>query len=510
MPTQSIRRTWDYAQLAKETVKLRFSREGKAKHAAQCLVAQRLGKLRGLPQKMGQMIAFRSSETDSNAFDSLYESSEPLPWSTMRSVLEAAWEADPESLFQQINPAGKAASLGQVHHATLSTGHEVAIKIQYPGIRQAVLADLHSLGWLAKPFGNLSQGFDFDGYRTTILQRLEEELDYKLEAKAQKAFAVGPGQNPWVIVPRVDEELSCENVLVSQWIDGETWQQVIATWPSDQRRELGRRLLVWFLESVFCFGQLHADLHPGNVRFQRTEDGPKIVLYDFGSVYRMDDSERLALLRLIRATRQQDESPLPLLTMLGFEPDLLQPMSARLPALCRVLLEPFCVDHPYDTRRWSLSERLNDVLGEDRMNFRIAGPPRLIYVLRAFQGIVNYLKGLDAKVLWGQAIERYLQEYQKELNALVLPKIAGEDFATIAQRLKVQVSRNGRLKANVTLAASAIDRLEQFLDEETLSRIQEEKIDLQQITADVRRRGYAPGSVFELSDPRREVKVWLE
>lgn len=510
MPVESIRRTWNYAQLAKDSVKVRWSHDDKAKQAAKTLVAQRLGRMRGLPQKVGQMMAFSSDQAQQDAFGTLYESADPLPWSVMRPILQAAWEVDPDTLFQEIAPHGKAASLGQVHAATLSGGRKLAIKIQYPGIHDAVMADLSALGWLAKPFGNLSGGFDLEGYRHTILEGLKNELDYRLEASTQAAFADGPGRSPWVIVPQVDQELSCENVLVSEWIDGDSWQDVQSHWSREEKSELGRRLLFWFLESLFEHGQLHADLHPGNIRFLRSGDGPKIVLYDFGSVYHMSQTERTTLLRFIQATRDQSEAPLPFLVALGFRHDLLEPLASRLPALSRVLLEPFCVDHPYDTSQWQLSERLNDLLGAERMNFRMAGPPNLIYLLRSFHAMIMYLGGLDAKVLWYRGVQSHVAKQRQAIDQLQLPQLPTSDYQTLAKHLKVQVLRDGQLKASVTLAAAAIDRLENFLDEETLRRIQEERIDLVEIVRDVRRRGYVPGSVFELADPQREVKVWLE
>jgi len=510
MPVETIRRTWNYAQLAKASAKARWTHDDQAKQAAQKIVAQGLGKMRGLPQKVGQMMAFSADVSQQEAFGDLYESAEPLPWSTIRPILQAAWDVDPDTLFQEIDPHGKAASLGQVHAATLQDGRKLAIKIQYPGIHDAVMSDLAALGWLSKPLGGLSGGFDLEGYRHTILDGLKTELDYRQEAASQAAFAKGPGRSPWVIVPTVDQALSCENVLVSEWVDGDSWQEVQASWSSQEKSELGRRLLFWFLESLFEHGQLHADLHPGNVRFVRTPDGPQIVLYDFGSVYRMSPTERLTLLRFIQTTRDQSEAPLPYLVALGFRHDLLEPLAGRLPALSRVLLEPFCVDHPYDTSQWRLSERLNDLLGAERMNFRIAGPPQLIYLLRSFHAMITYLGGLNAKVLWCRGLQSHVEKHRQAMEQLKLPALPTVDYQTLARHLKVQVLREGQLKASVTLPAAAIDRLENFLDDETLQRIEQERIDLTEIVRDVRRHGYVPGSVFELKDPHREVKVWLE
>lgn len=510
MFTKTIRRTLDYASLAKSSLQLRWSHSDKSREAAQRLVAQRLGKLRGLPQKVGQMMAFSADEARRDAFGALFEDAQPLPWNSVRPILEAAWSIDAETLFKRIDSHGRAASLGQVHSAEYEDGRKVAIKIQYPGIRNAVMSDLRGLGWLASPFGNLNRGFDLTAYRETILAGLEEELDYRCEAKNQTSFAAGPGRCPFVVVPRVDQELSTENILVTDWIDGDSWETVLRTWNTAEKQELGKRLLKWFLQCIFEYGQVHADLHPGNIRFVRSPEGIQIVLYDFGSVYRMSQAERMMLLRLIDDTRELGVSSLALLAGLGFDAELLKPLSDRLSDVCRIMLEPFCVARPYDLTRWRLSERLNALLGDDRMNLRIAGPPRLLFLLRAFHNVVTYLKGLDAKVSWSQQIESHLIQNRRGMNTISLPRVEEKDTSVRASHLKVRVRRGGELKACVTLPAGAIDRLHCLLDPETLNRIEQEQIDLAEIVRDLQRNNYAPGTVFELADTQRDVKVWLE
>ena len=108
-------------------------------------------------------------------------------------VIAEQWNCDPETVFSEIEPHGRAASLGQVHRATLRDGRTVAIKVQYPGIRQAVEADLKMLGWLSKPVGDLRRGFDLTDYRGAIRDSLDEELDYVREAEHQRRYAEATG-----------------------------------------------------------------------------------------------------------------------------------------------------------------------------------------------------------------------------------------------------------------------------------------------------------------------------
>ena len=136
----------------------------------------------------------------------------------------------------------------------------------------------------------------------------------------------------------------------------------------------------------------------------RVPQGPRLLLYDFGCVYQPSDDERLALLRLIRATISGSESPYPLFLKLGFNAEYLEPLADKLPALCRVLFDPLVAEYAYDMADWRLDERVADILGDDRWNFRIAGPPALVFLLRTFHGLTHYLSGLGTPVRWRQAI----------------------------------------------------------------------------------------------------------
>jgi len=326
MTTTQLARQWNLALLGKETLELRWSRGEESKRAAEQLVAKRLGRLRGLPQKVGQMIGFSAEQDSSSELQTLYESAQPLPWHEIAPQLEIAWTCSIDKLFSSIDPNGKAASLGQVHQAQRHDGREVAIKIQFPDVATEVENDLKKLGWLAAPFGNLNHGFDLQGYRKVIRQSLQHELDYQQEARSQIDFFEGLGQLPFVVVPQLHRDLSTASVLVSDWEDGDTWNQVTTEWSEADKQQLASRILEFSLRSLFEYQIIHADLHPGNIRFRRTEAGPVIVLYDFGSIYRISDQERDSLLRWVQTTRSGSGNLLPCFRELGFDSGLLRPI----------------------------------------------------------------------------------------------------------------------------------------------------------------------------------------
>jgi predicted unusual protein kinase regulating ubiquinone biosynthesis (AarF/ABC1/UbiB family) len=388
----------------------------------------------------------------------------------------------------------------------------VAIKVQYPGIREAVHLDLKLLGWLSVPVGDLRRGFDLSGYREVILNDIERELDYRQEAEFQRAFCRWADDNPFLAVPKLVDELCTSNVLVSQWEEGDHWRDVQKSWNPREQDELGNRLTEFFHQGLFQRGLLHADWHPGNLRFRRTDFGVQLLLYDFGCVYQPSDEDRFTLLRLIRAACRQDESPYPLFLRLGFRDDYLQPMCKKVPALCKVLFEPYGAEFPYDLRNWQLGERFGDILGDDRWNFRIAGPPALIFLLRAFQGLLVYVKQLQARTEWNQIVRPLFEQFVDPLQKLQLPPNSQQanDFGALAQHLKIRVQENGQTKVQVTFRASVIENLETLIEDEIKERIERQGVKLNQLVADVRRRCYAPGSVFQLTDGAKEVSVWLE
>ena len=518
MALKTLSRTVAYAGLAKDAYRLRRADNETVRSQARRHLIERMGKLRGLPQKLGQMMSFSHSREDKDPlaaadFAALQESAEPLPLSQVQPVIEQAWQRPLSDVLAEIDPHAHAASLGQVHRARTADGRDVAVKVQYPGIGDSIQTDLKLLGWLSAPVGNLRRGFDLTAYRQVILDDLQEELDYRREADHQRRFGRWADDDPRLAVPGVVDELSTERVLVTDWQTGDTWGQVKADWTDLEKRKLATALLGLFLDGLFGRGMMHADLHPGNLRFRRLADGSaQVLMYDFGCVYYPENDDRLALLRLIRAAMRRDEPPWPLFLKLGFDKEFLEPLADKLPALCRVLFEPFCVEYPYDPADWRLALRVSDILDDDRWNFRIAGPASMIFLLRAFHGLAYYLEGLRTPVMWHRAIRPLIDRFEADMNRLDLPPAdeRHRDFGSLAKYLKIRVREAGRTKVELTSYAAGIDDLDGLLDDDLKRRIAAQHIDLSAVVTQIRRRGYTPGPVFEMTEGNKEVAVWLQ
>ena len=511
-PTSLLARAWGALKLARSAVRLSRAEDERVAAQARAYLAQSMGELRGLPQKIGQILSMSDAPT-AKQFDALTGESEPLPFATIAAILAEEWGQPWSQVLSEAETRGHAASLGQVHRGTLPGGRSVAVKVQYPGIGRSVESDLKLLGWLTLPVGGLGRGFNLRAYRDEILRDFKEELDYLREAEHQRRFREQVRAWAGVVVPEVIPALTTPRVLVSAWEDGETLEQVASHWPAAERKAAGRMLLHCVLNALFRDGFVQGDLHAGNFRFRRSARGIDLVLYDFGCMFAPPRAARLAFLRLIDMTEaNRDGDPYPLFLKLGFDPAYLEPLAHKLPALSRVLFEPFMLEGEYGVDDWKLGARVSGILGDDRWNFRVAGPADLILLMRVFHGLLHALRRLDAPVSWKAIMRPIRDDLRAEAQALALPAApqASRSFARMAKYLLIQVSENGMTKVRVTSPLHVVDDLEGSMDAETLAKVRRRGIDLARIVAGVRASGYAPQDVFTLNEGPRQIRVWLQ
>jgi predicted unusual protein kinase regulating ubiquinone biosynthesis (AarF/ABC1/UbiB family) len=485
------------------------ARKSQNRELAQSLLAQRMGTLHGLPQKLGQTLSMLQEIP--THFDSLQSQAQAMPFAQVEACLNEHWGTPWQQLLRELDENPNAASLGQVHRGLDLSSRELAIKIAYPGIRQAVLQDLQMLGWLGQS-GGLFMGFDWGGIRDLILADLEEELDYRIEARNQTQYREQLPDNLPIVVPEVIVPLSREQVLATVWEPGHSLSETLS-WPEKTRRKLGQLLVSHGLYMLFHKGLLHTDPHPGNYRFRDVPE-PTLVLYDFGAVARFEKRERLLLLKLIRDTMQgRDYDPLETMAALGFNPDLLQPIRQKLPAICHVLFEPFLIPAAYDLSDWQRSTKINHILGDQRWNFRFAGPPRIMFLVRMFQGLLYYLQQWQVNLAWKPLIEEILRDLDSELDNLKIEPIPGEhiSFQSIASQLYIKLTQKGITKVKLTFPLNAIDRLGDIMGPDIASRVAEAGIDVDEIVKNARASGLQPQTLFNWKDSQEKaVIVWLE
>ncbi len=240
-------------------------------------------KLRGTALKIAQSFSMDTSGILPDEFIDVMAQAQykvpPINKALVRSLIKKELSAYPEQVFKHFdNEAIAAASIGQVHKATLKDGREVAIKIQYPNIRDTIESDL-SLAKLI--FKKMVNSPNFDKYFGEIKERLMEETDYVHEGGEIEFFA-GRYTSEKFITPRWIEELSTDKVLTMTFIEGQHLDAFLASNPSqDERNHFGQLLWDFFHVQINESLTIHADAHPGN--FLYTPDG-RLGILDFGCV----------------------------------------------------------------------------------------------------------------------------------------------------------------------------------------------------------------------------------
>ncbi|APS19328.1 ABC transporter ATP-binding protein [Streptomyces sp. Tue 6075] len=265
-----------------------------------------LGELKGGAMKLGQALSVFESALPEEiagpyraALTKLQEAAPPLPARTVHSVLQERIGEDWREYFLEFEdtPAA-AASIGQVHRAVWHDGREVAVKVQYPGAGEALLSDLAQLSRFARLLGPLVPGMDIKPLIKELRDRVSEELDYELEAQAQREHAAEFADDPDVVIPQVVHQ--ADQVLVTEWIDGIPLSEVIVEGTAEQRDRAGQLLARFLFSGPARTGLLHADPHPGNFRLlppvqdaeHPEEEGGavgswRLGVLDFGTVDRL-------------------------------------------------------------------------------------------------------------------------------------------------------------------------------------------------------------------------------
>jgi predicted unusual protein kinase regulating ubiquinone biosynthesis (AarF/ABC1/UbiB family) len=259
-------------------------------------MVETLGRMKGAAMKIGQLASFIDTEFLPPEYRELYQeqlsqlrtSAPAMPWKKVSSVLDEEWDDDVEELFEEFDEeAAAAASIGQVHRAVLPDGREVAVKIQYPGVAEAIRADMQNAGMILRLAKALAPGLDAKAAARELKERVLEELDYEFEAQSQRSFSRGYRGHPFIYVPEVVTRLSTGRVLVTEWVDGLGFEEVKQL-PQEQRDRFGEIVFRFCFGSIYHLQHFNADPHPGN--YILMEDG-KVAFLDFGMTKHLDKEQ---------------------------------------------------------------------------------------------------------------------------------------------------------------------------------------------------------------------------
>ena len=468
----TIRKAFQFTRIGLKAFALtRFNQE-----AGRRYLLQELGNLPGIPTKMSQILSMRFGiDPEKDA-----PTPQPIPLEVVKSIIEEQAPLLAKQL-ETISDHPLTASLGQVHEGTLHTGKDVAIKIRYPGIDRDLKQQLRIiLGTMKTLPAPEAVRIDQDEYNSFLESFFSEETDYTLEAKAQCAFRNAWSNDFRFVIPEIIENLGSSCVLVQSY-ESSIPLSKIDNLTRKERIYYSEAFRDFFLNGALDFGLIHTDLHERNWGIRR--DKAQIVFYDFGATLQLSSELRLILHHLSVLQSDDHEAYLSALCDLGFNRKKLLPIRFKLKELIALLFEP--VRKPdWKPSTWKLQERIDDLLGSDKWNFRTAGPPWFLMLIRGLNGWLNALTTLEADSV--------------------------PESSSIAGKLKVLVKENNQEKVSLEFPAQAVMDLEMLMPSGVSEKIREQGISLREISENSIRNGYQPGTLFESFSDGKLFRVWIE
>ncbi|HUB54743.1 MAG TPA: AarF/UbiB family protein [Mycobacterium sp.] len=364
-----------------------------------------LGELKGGAMKVGQALSVMEAaipeefgEPYREALTKLQKDAPPLPADKVHRVLDAQLGTKWRQRFSEFDDVAVAsASIGQVHRGVWSDGREVAVKIQYPGADEALRADLKTLRRMVGVVKQLAPGADVQGVVDELIERTEMELDYRLEADNQRAFAKAYEGHPHFLIPHI--VASAPKVVVQEWIDGLHMADIIREGTVEQRDLMGSRLLELTFDAPRRVEMMHGDAHPGN--FMLLPDG-RMGVIDFGAVAPLPGGFPIELGMTIRLAKEKNyDLLLPTMEKVGFIQKGQQVSVRDIDEMLRQYVEPIEVEVFHYTRKWLQRMTVGQMdrsVSQIRTARQMDLPPKLAIPMRVIASVAAILCQLDAHV----------------------------------------------------------------------------------------------------------------
>jgi predicted unusual protein kinase regulating ubiquinone biosynthesis (AarF/ABC1/UbiB family) len=377
-----------------------------------------LGSMKGAAMKLGQLASFVDLDlppevqaTYHAVLADLRDSAPPADPDAIRRVLTEQYGAPPERVFLQWDPAPLAsASIGQVHRAQLDDGTAVVAKVQYPGVAEAIESDLANAELFAPMARVISPNLRIKPLMDELRDRLGDEIDYQREAQYQSAFHERYHGHPFIGVPRVFSDYCRPRVIVSEYVEGSSFDEMMRTSTEAQRQRYGEIIYRFVFGSLHRFRLFNGDPHPGNYLFPG--DG-SVVFLDFGSVKMFSSATRDGLRTQMQAIRHGDTSELmSSLAAAGFLTSERPVDTARLMQWFRMFNEPILEDRTWtytpDFARAVIRTTTDPRAGYLDLLRRLNMPPDYLLLNRIQWGVNSILGRLRATANWYRITDEFL------------------------------------------------------------------------------------------------------
>lgn len=379
----------------------------------------RLGELKGLPMKFGQLLSYLELDMPPEGrrlLSLLQTQSSATAFERVERVMREDLGPRAEELLEKLerDPVS-VASIGQVYRARLHEGRDVAVKVRHPDIEEAIRSDFRvaNLGTaLARAIPGM--GVTAAEFVAEMRSRLLEECDYALEATRQQLFGSIYAGHPVLVVPEVYPEYCGPRVLTTNWESGRDFEEFCGQATQQERDHAGAALFDFYLGTLYRRGVFHADPHPGNYHFRR--DG-RVVVFDYGCVRVFPSEAVRALVALADAVRADDRGRMcRALSDLGAEPSSNDAAFAHLRGLLRSFFGPMLVNGP---RR--IEERIvidmKQIMRDKLAIAKLRLPGRFLFLFRIRFGLYAVLSRLGSVCDWA-SLEQHFAEESALLNGV--------------------------------------------------------------------------------------------
>ncbi len=377
-------------------------------------VTRTMGDMKGAVMKFGQVLSLMSGvlpEEMTAQLATLQANAPPMSYHLVEEVFEREYGLPPHRVFRKFEREPfAAASIGQVHRAQLQDGAQVAVKVQYPGVREAIEHDLANAGMMISMAGVFSSGLDAGPIVRDLKEGIIGELDYLREAKSQQRFYDEFEGHAFIRVPRVYHELTTPRVIVQEYIAGRPFSSAFE-WPQAERDRLGEIIFRYAFGSIYRHCLFNGDPHPGN--YLLLDDGT-VAFVDYGCVAEFSRAEIDGFGVIIRALLHEDRDA----WRAGVEDiGILRPNA------------PFTTDELYDHMHWYWAPILQDEVtftpelasemvrrntqttGQGgRINQQCNVPPGMVFLTRINFGLSGLLASLRARGPWRAIVREYVED----------------------------------------------------------------------------------------------------
>lgn len=365
-------------------------------------LVKELGALKGLVMKLGQIASYMPGALPPEAqrvLTKLQANTTAMEYAQVEAVLRQEFGKAPAELFEGLEPEPfAAASIGQVHRAQ-HEGRRVAVKIQYPGIEDALRSDLKTAGMLGR-LGTVGTALDGGGLIEELRDRVLEECDYRKEADNQRAFAALFARMPGAHVPAVVAERSGQRVLTSELDPGQSFYPFCDTAPQAARDRAGEIIFRVCFDSLFRHSVYNADPHPGNYLFSPEGD---VTFLDFGCIRRFDPAMIEAWKKVARSVLADDRAEFHrCFPALGFVGNPKKFDWDHQWTMMRYLYRPFLATEPFTYTNEYVKESYGMLLFDNPNRFTQKMPPEWLFLNRLQWGLNSVLAHLGATAPWGE------------------------------------------------------------------------------------------------------------